>query len=420
MAKENVLFFLYRLYGGGGERVISNLSQDLAESYQVKIAIFDTSEQTYPYKGELIRIKLPFSKDTAGNNRWARAVRLIVLIYQLKKIKRQHRIDVAISFAEQANIINVLTRGKTRTILSVRTILSKHILEAANPNTLEWLIRRLYNRAHHIIVPSKAAGRDLIANFIVSPLKLEVIYNYVDQERITRMSMEIIDDLFLSNLFQQPILLNVGRVTPAKGQWLLFELIRKIKPQFPDWKLVIIGEAENEGPLKSQLIDLAEKLGLKLYDHSMGQQQSLDYEIYLLGYQENPFRFMRKSKVLLFPSVFEGFPNTVLEAMQCGLPVIVADSPSGAREIIAPDSDPSKNENKTEFTKYGILAPSLPTADISKAIDEKTIHEWVVAVITLIGDTDLQTELIQNGYIRVKDFDKQSILKQWKESIVAE
>jgi hypothetical protein len=60
--QRNILFFIYRLYGGGAERVVSNLSMALGDNYNIKIIIYDLEEKTYPYKGELIRIKLPFSK----------------------------------------------------------------------------------------------------------------------------------------------------------------------------------------------------------------------------------------------------------------------------------------------------------------------------------------------------------------------
>src|SRR5262249_55985779 len=150
---------------------------------------------------------------------------------------------------------------------------------------------------------------------------------------------ESISDGLYEKLFQLPILLNVGRITPAKGQWLLFEVLKRIRNQYPTWKLVIIGESDTEGNLKEHLIRLSKDLGLSVYDISQKQVLTLDYDIYLLGFQMNPFKFMRHSKLLVFPSVFEGFPNTVLEAMESGLPVIVADCQSGPREILAHETD---------------------------------------------------------------------------------
>src|SRR6185436_15677267 len=101
-------------------------------------------------------------------------------------------------------------------------------------------------------------------------------------------------------------------------------------------KLVIVGEAESEGKLKSLLLEKAAALGLKVFDSTAHTELSADYDVYFLGFQSNPYQFMKRSQLLLFPSLFEGFPNTVLEAMQCELPVIVADCNSITREILSP------------------------------------------------------------------------------------
>src|SRR4029077_7605904 len=112
------------------------------------------------------------------------------------------------------------------------------------------------------------------------------------------------------------------------------------------------------------LNEMAAKLSLKVYDGNPKQTASLNDDVYLLGFNVNPFKYMRKSSILVFPSVYEGFPNTVLEAMQCRLPVIVADCQSGPREILAPGSDLDKKTTTSELTDYGILCPALPVADI--------------------------------------------------------
>jgi glycosyltransferase involved in cell wall biosynthesis len=417
---QNVLFFLFRLYGGGAERVVSNLSMDLADHYNIKIAIFDNEEEVYPYRGQLIRIKLPFSKNTADNKLLARVIRLLVLVYKLRKIKKQHQIDVTISFAEQANIINVLTKGRTRIILSVRTFLSRQILDTPNSSILKFLIKFLYNRADLIITPSKVSGLDLVKHFGILHRKLKVIYNYIDQEKIIERSQKGIEDCFHQQLFELPILLNVGRITPAKGQWLLMELMKKIKIQFPGWKLVIMGETENEGQLRMQLTELAADLDLKLYDSLSAQEPSLDYDVYLLGFQLNPFRYMRKSKILLFPSVFEGFPNTVLEAMQSGLPVIVADCHAGPREILAPETDLEVKINIMELTQYGILCPALTSTEIKLGIAPDLLDEWMNAVSIMINEPEMKNRLIQNGYTRVSSFEKKFILQEWKDCMELE
>jgi glycosyltransferase involved in cell wall biosynthesis len=390
---------------------------DLEENYTIRIAVFDKIDKVYPHKGELIRIKVPFSGDPAANNRAVRAIRLWLLTRRLRKIKRRHKIDTTISFGEQANIINVLSGG--RTVLSVRTLLSTEMRSVPNMRVLRSFVKALYSRGDHIIVPSRVAGQDLEGNFSVPAEKIKVIYNYIDQERINRFAAESLGEDFLDLLFAQPVLLNVGRITPAKGQWLLLEMMPAIKERYPGFKLVIIGEAEKGAKLKDQLLARAAELGLRVYDRAAQHVPSPDADIFLLGFQSNPYKFMRRSRVLLFPSAFEGFPNTLLEAMQTGLPVISADCQSGPREIMAPDSDLTVSTPKAEYTPYGILCPTLPTAEIQDGVEPRIIGEWLSALFAVVDDAALRQSFIDNGYRRVKDFDRESILQSWRESLTA-
>jgi glycosyltransferase involved in cell wall biosynthesis len=290
---------------------------------------------------------------------------------------------------------------------------------------LTWLVKRLYNRAYRIVVPSKLSGQDLVRNFNVQPGKISVIYNYVDGERVGRLAEEPIADPFLQRLFEHPILLNVGRITRAKGQWLLPLLFSRLKNSLPGWRLVILGEPEEGGVARQRLTELAVEAGLSLYDNSdpnageAGAREvsaaDLQHDIYLIGFRKNPFQFMRRSRILWFPSLFEGFPNIVIESMQCGLPVITADCHSGPREIMAPDTDPAFTTDSAEITPYGILAPPL-TDDLS-SIDEHLIDEWVKATRLLISDEDRRSEIIANGYRRLHDFSREQALRGWEEII---
>lgn len=412
--RKNVLFFIYRLYGGGAERVVSNLSIALGDKYNIKIAIYDMEAKTYPYNGELIRIKLPFSTNPAHNNSIQRTIRFFILITKLRKLKRNNEIDISVSFGEQANIINVLSQKKERIYLSMRTTLSKEMQNRPKKKILTGLIKRLYNRAEAIIVPSALAASDLEQSFDVRKSKLEIIHNYVDSVAINKLSNEPISETELSSLFRQKILLNVGRITPAKGQWLLLHLFKNLKGRYPETRLVIIGEGESEQHFKMKLVNYAAKLGLKLYDRSAADKFSLDHDVFLLGFDSNPFKYMKQSQLLVFSSTFEGFPNTIIEAMQSGLPVIAADCQSGPREIIAPDTDPSKHTSITEFHWSGILTPSLPSSSIDDPVDDSIIIEWKKAIITLLNNEELRNNYIQNGVERATAFEKEIILKKWE------
>ena len=410
---QNVLFFIFRLYGGGAERTVSNLSQALGDKFNITIATYDQEERTYPYAGELIRIKLPFSKNVSKNGRFARAIRLVVLVFKLRSLKKKHTIDVCISFSEQANIINLLTK-RNRTIISVRTTLSEEIKSMPRMKVLRGFVQLLYNRAHCIITPSNGISEDLIANFNIQPKKIQVIPNYIDREKISRLCRIPLTNPFLKSLFQNEVLLHVGRITAAKGLWLAFHVYKTLKPLYPRIKLVSIGEGESEAPFKMRMLNYAKALGLKVFDKESNDQEQTDPDVFFLGFHPNPFQFMSSSKLLIFPSAFEGFPNTILEAMECNLPVVAADCNTGPRFILAPDNILTGHTEKFELAKFGILAPPLKDAEMNTVIDPAIIEEWTKAVSLILTEGYLRDKYIAAGPERVKDFDKKLILHQWE------
>ena len=63
----------------------------------------------------------------------------------------------------------------------------------------------------------------------------------------------------------------------------------------------------------------------------------MDNYILFSGRQRNPYNYLKNSNCYVFPSLFEGFPNALVEAMICGLPVISSDCKSGPKEILSPE-----------------------------------------------------------------------------------
>ena len=83
--------------------------------------------------------------------------------------------------------------------------------------------------------------------------------------------------------------------------------------------LIIIGE----GPVRHKLKKLIKR-------------RSLEHDIILLGFQKNPYKFLAKSDIFVLSSLYEGFPNVLLEAMSCGLPVICRDLEGISNFLIFP------------------------------------------------------------------------------------
>ena len=141
-----------------------------------------------------------------------------------------------------------------------------------------------------------------------------------------------------------------------------------------DAYLYIIGD----GKLRAKLEQKISKLGLK-------------NKVYLLGRQLNPYKYISKADCFLFTSDYEGFPNVLLEALACGLPIISTDCPSGPREILAP-----YRENE-----YGVLVP----------VNDK--DALICSMKEMMTNHNLREKYREKAQKRADDFDKGRIVKKF-------
>lgn len=172
-----------------------------------------------------------------------------------------------------------------------------------------------------------------------------------------------------SSLNQKRII-SVGSLAPNKGTDLLVEIWSKVEQDFPDWKLVVFGRKDKE----ERYAEMARDLGLKhiyFYDPVKNiQQEYLDSSIFVL------------------PSRNEGFGMVIIEAMECGVPPVSFDCPSGPADIIkhgedgfliAPqDTEAFANQLK-ELMKDDELRVKMGTVakqNVKRYTPEKIVEQW--------------------------------------------
>jgi len=381
--------FTQGLGWGGVERTVSNLSLYLPDENIIKYLIVYGDKTIYEYKGTLVKLNPhAFYK---SSNPLLKVFGIFKMLHDLKKYKKNLEIDITISMPDVPNLNNILSRVYDKTIISVRTIKSHPDCDNTPfySSVMNFLIRIFYNKADLIIANSQGVKRDLICSFGVNCNKIDVIYNMLNVALIQKLSREDLDNLS-ENLFRNnKILINVGRLSKEKGQWHLLKIFKAIKKSVPDAKLMIVGDGE----LRSYLISLAKKLGFKVYSVWSDEAINENYDVYFLGFQKNPFNFIAKSCVFLLPSILEGFPNVLAEAMACGVPVVTSDCRSGPREILAPDTDFMFETKCPEFAKYGIL---MPVCDRNIYDDNDVLSSqeqlWAATVIKLLDDKDMRQQ----------------------------
>jgi glycosyltransferase involved in cell wall biosynthesis len=106
------------------------------------------------------------------------------------------------------------------------------------------------------------------------------------------------------------------------------------------------------------------------------------------GLQTNPAAWLRHASLFVLPSRFEGFPNALLEAMQCGLPAVAFNCPSGPSEIIRDGVD-------------GFL---VPPEDVSALTN---------AMVRLVRDKGLRDQVARRALEVVDRFPPEKIYSMW-------
>ncbi len=383
---DNIAIIITKLYGGGAERVASNLSIELSKTYNVKLIVFDDKNIIYPYCGDLISLDIP-----ATNNKFMRFINVFKRSAKLKKIKKENNIKCSISLLDGPNIVNVLSRDKDKVITSVRNFLS----DSEKTNIVRKVcVRIISNCSDKVVAISEVVKQDLIENIKVKANKVVTIYNSCDGERLAKLSL----GKELSEFEDKKYICTMGRLTHQKGQWHLIRAFKEVIKSNPELNLIILGEGE----LREKLNNLIKDLGL-------------EEKVKLIGYIENPHDVIRNSEMFIFPSLYEGLGNALLEALSCGVPIISTDCNAGPREILAPSTDiKNKAKDKVEIEEYGILVPNFNNdcfcSEIPLNEEEKLL---VKAINMLIKDDKLKSTLKEKALKRVKDFSPLEIEKQW-------
>ena len=375
MEKKKILILTEDLiFGGGTQRFTSLIASRLSEKFNVFILTFYDYENRYHFEGKYYSLRENFGLFTRiiSSLRINQLIRPMRIFMKIKSISP----DIIISITDFTNVFTIVTKLmfhiKIPLIISIR---NNPILKYKKTNRIfNILIKLLYplRVVDKVVTVSKRIQVILEKFYRLKRSKLITIYNGVEIEKIRENQMDIIKnyrEVFNnSNLIK---FVNVGRLIDAKGHKYLIEAFYKTKKEIPNSILIIIGE----GPLRYKLKKLIKK-------------KRLENDIILLGLQKNPHKFLAQSDIFVLSSLYEGFPNVLLEALANGLPVISTNCESGPYEIL-------------DGNKYGFLTNVMDSEDLAKKM------------ISLAKNKELINKYSKLSLERVEYFNQEKILSDW-------
>jgi glycosyltransferase involved in cell wall biosynthesis len=372
MKKKKIFFVIPHMTVGGSERVLSTILKFLDRKRFAPTLIVYGKRFSYdiPKDVKIVDLKM----DGSGANELKKAWYFVKRIRKIKHIIDSERPDIVFTMlAGPIPIISAILSGhKPLTVVRQTTHVSTG-LHGFRGNLHKLFVRLFYPKADLIIAPSHDVKKDLSENFGVSEKMIRVIHNPIDLDYIRKNSREKVKRGVFSGRY--PVIITVGRLNEKKGiRYLLeaFHMLRKEKKA----KLAILGD----GPDRDTFAKLSREL--KIQD-----------DVSFMGFEKNPFKYVSKASIFAFPSLYEGFPNVLIESMACGTPVVSADCHSGPAEII-------------DNNKYGLLVPVK---------DSKALYR---AMKRLLDDTPLREGLSEAGKKRAADFDVRIIMKKYEDLLL--
>lgn len=182
---------------------------------------------------------------------------------------------------------------------------------------------------------------------------------------------DIIKDKY--GLEKDSYILSLGRIVPEKGLQYLIKAYKKVAALYPDWKLKIYGQ----GNRKDELQGLIER-------------ENLTTNIRLCGVTHTPFLEMKKAKIFVLSSFYEGFPNVLCEAMHAGLPCVSTKCECGPSELI--------NDGKNGFL-----------------VQIGNINQMAEKIIALIENEKLRSSMGEEAERSTERLSREVICQKWRE-----
>ena len=353
--KNKIALIGYRLSSGGAEKVMAVLSHFFEKQGLEVHTIIVLDEISYSYSGKLVNLGKLKNASNGFLNKWNRFA-------FLKKYLDENQFNFIIDFRFRIKPIQEVLIAKclynTNTIFTVHSFLIDHYM----PNW-SFLSRFIYGDCYKLVSISDES-KALIEK--KHQLKNVVrIYNPIDIDEIAVKSQE-------ENQLPYDYIIGVGQMeTNIKQFDILIEAYSKSILPENNMHLVFLGDGEQKKTLQNLVKEI-----------------KIEDKVHFLGYQDNPFKYLKKAKFFVLSSLKEGLPNVILESLACESPVIAFDCSSGPKEII-------------QHRENGLLVENQNVEKLSEAMN------------LFIEDENLYRYCQQNALQSVQSFSVSVIGAQW-------
>lgn len=356
---------------GGAERVISALANYFSGENSVTVLTLTKSKDAYRLNSTVKRLYIDetsYKSDCVIKRKMRKL--------SIKRFTKLHRTiitenpDIIISFLPEPSIRLMFVKKFSKKMKDIPTIISIRTdpaMEYRN-HIIRFMVKKLYQNVDGMVYQTEDAKNYF--DGIIKTKNQIVIQNPIDTNIL-------IDPK--TDEQKEKIIVSVGRLEKAKNQELL---IRAFNNTLNDEKHDYILKIYGEGSYRCYLQDLIN--GLKLNNR-----------VFLMGQVEEVPKVLNEAKIFAFCSLYEGMPNSLIEAMAMGLPCIATDCPCGGPRSLIKDGENGilvDNNNEKDFTEA--IKKLIHNKELRKKISKNALKIRKSNNINVIASEWL--ELIRN------------------------
>ena len=278
---------------------------------------------------------------------------------EIRRICKKYNPDIIHAHDFRASIKCALLKKNTLLIFHIHN--NPPWIKKINLNSVSFLLAGL--KADKILTVSNAIGKEYIFfNFIRN--KTRCIGNPLERKKILELVKRI-------NSEKKYDICCTARISKQKNPMKFLNIIYQVKLIIPEIKAIWIGDGEMKNDMKQKIKELG-----------------MENNIKLLGFKNNPYEYMKKSKIFLLTSDWEGFGLSAFEALTLGLPCIVSNV-GGLKEIVTNDcgnlfdNDQKAVENINKMLKDTNLLENKSEEALIRAKQLENINEYIDNIIRI-------------------------------------
>ena len=357
---KTIAFHVSSLAQGGAERVVANLANRFAQDgFNVYVATEEYGNNEFSLDPKVKRIHVGLKEEDEKKNR---IVKFLLRVKYLKSFVKEYKPDVLVAFAHRCNYRALMAAGNSNVpvVISIRINPVGYYDAFSDTVQIKWLFPKAAGCVYQTQEQKDWFKPYLQDNsrIIMNPINPKYFGNPLPEER-------------------QKAVMHHARLVDFKNQPLLVKAFLKVHERHPDYVLKIFGPDSGDGTK-----EILEKLIL--------DNKAEDF-VFLMGPSNDLEKEIPKGEIYAYSSDYEGMPNSLLEAMAMGMPVVSTDCPCGGPRAVICDGE------------NGFLIPVGDEVALTDRINR------------LIEDKELAKRFSENAR-KIEDVaSMEAIYKQWKD-----